>query len=95
MPLIDDDALKTATATATATERDIDVFRLRRTIGSSIRLARHNDGMSQDDLAAAAGIAKSFLSDLENGKRTPSAETLLRLSKAQDCPIAWYFGDMI
>jgi transcriptional regulator with XRE-family HTH domain len=40
--------------------------------------------MSQDALAQRAGISKSFLSDLETGKRSLGAETLLDLARAMD-----------
>jgi transcriptional regulator with XRE-family HTH domain len=39
-------------------------------------------GLSQDALAEKAGISKSFLSDLENNRRSIGAETLLDLGRA-------------
>lgn len=38
-------------------------------------------GWTQDAVAVKAGISKGFLSDLENGKRSISAENLLDLAR--------------
>lgn len=50
-------------------------------VGDRIRQRRHEIGWSQDMLAQQAGISKSFLSDLENGKRSVSANTLLDIAR--------------
>lgn len=47
---------------------------------SPIRVFREHRGLTQDRLAASAGISKPFLSQLENGLRTPSLETAMRLA---------------
>jgi transcriptional regulator with XRE-family HTH domain len=54
------------------------------TMGERVRQRRTELGLRQDDLARKAGISKSFLSDLENGKRSIGAETLLDLGRAMD-----------
>lgn len=51
-------------------------------VGERVRRRRNELGLKQDELAQKAGISKSFLSDLENGKRSLGAETLLDLSRA-------------
>jgi transcriptional regulator with XRE-family HTH domain len=51
-------------------------------VGHRIRHRRLELGLSQDALAEKAGISKSFLSDLERGKRSIGAETLLDLGRA-------------
>ena len=38
--------------------------------------------MSQLELAIESGVSKSYLSDLERGKRNPSALTLRRIALA-------------
>ena len=45
---------------------------------------RESKGLTQDQLAAAAGISKSFVSEVENGKRNVSAQNLLRIANAMD-----------
>jgi transcriptional regulator with XRE-family HTH domain len=52
------------------------------TVGDRIKQHRLELGLSQDLLAQRAGISKSFLSDLETGKRNVGAETLLDLGRA-------------
>lgn len=52
------------------------------TVGERVRTRRIELGFSQDALAEKAGISKSFLSDLENNRRSIGAETLLDLGRA-------------
>jgi transcriptional regulator with XRE-family HTH domain len=52
------------------------------TIGDRIRELREQHNLTQEALAARAGISKGFLSDLENDKRNASAEYALRLAQA-------------
>lgn len=51
-------------------------------VGERIRRRRSELGWTQDVLAQKAGISKSFLSDLENGKRSISADNLLHIARA-------------
>jgi len=51
-------------------------------VGERVRRLRAELGLTQDGLAQKAGISKGFLSDLENGKRSIGAETLLDLGRA-------------
>lgn len=52
------------------------------TVGERIKSRREELGWKQDDLASKAGISKSFLSDLENGKRNVGADKLLDIARA-------------
>ena len=47
-----------------------------------IRVYRNYRGLTQSELAAAAGINTVYLSQIETGKRTGSAKTLAALAKA-------------
>jgi transcriptional regulator with XRE-family HTH domain len=49
-------------------------------VGDRIREIRESKGMNQDRLADKAQISKGFLSDIENGKRNPSSDNLLRIA---------------
>ena len=51
------------------------------TVGERIKKRRTDLGWTQDQLAQKAGISKSFLSDLENGKRSVSADNLLDIAR--------------
>lgn len=50
------------------------------TVGDRIREIREAKGINQDRLAIKAEISKGFLSDIENNKRNPSSDNLLRLA---------------
>ncbi len=50
-------------------------------VGEKIRQRRSDLGWTQDQLAQKAGISKGFLSDLENGKRSVGADTLLDIGR--------------
>lgn len=43
--------------------------------------ARHQSGLTQNELARRTGIAQSDISKLEHGNGNPSVRTLLRLAK--------------
>ena len=49
-----------------------------------IRVWREYRGMTQQELAEAAGISKSYLSQIESGKRTGTAEVLAGIAGALD-----------
>jgi transcriptional regulator with XRE-family HTH domain len=50
-------------------------------IGPTIRYMRQNAGMSQMFAAASAGVTQAYLSQVENGHKTPSADSLGRIVK--------------
>ena len=50
--------------------------------GSNIKRLRKSNDFSQETLAEKAGISPSFLSDIENGKKWGSFETLVALANA-------------
>lgn len=52
------------------------------TVGQRIRARRDELGWKQDKLADEANISNSFLSDLENGKRSVGADKLLDIARA-------------
>jgi len=61
------------------------------TLGRHIQALRLNTGMSLSQLAAAAGMAKSNLSRLEQGQGNPTLDTIWRLSLQLGVP----FGNLI
>jgi XRE family transcriptional regulator, regulator of sulfur utilization len=54
-------------------------------LGKAIQELRKEKGLSQADLAKAAGITQAAMSGIENGNR-PNPETLQRLSEALEVP---------
>lgn len=57
-------------------------------IAASLQRERKQAGLSLAEVARRAGIAKSTLSQLENGTGNPSVETLWALGVALDVPFA-------
>lgn len=51
---------------------------------ASVRVWREFRGMTQDELARKVGLSKSFLSEIENGKKTGSIRTLRSIADALD-----------
>lgn len=50
--------------------------------GNLIKLARHDAGLSQRELARRAGTSQATLSAYEAGRKSPSFETLVRVIRA-------------
>lgn len=53
-----------------------------RALGQTIRAERKKLGLSQEALAERAGLNRSYVTDLECGRRTPNLDTLLRVATA-------------
>lgn len=51
-------------------------------LGDELRKARQDAGMSQEKVALSAGIDRSYLSELENNRRSPTVEMLFRICDA-------------
>ena len=62
-------------------------------VGRNLRRLRLERGLSQEALAYEARIAPSFLSQIENGKRSPTVTTLDLLAKAMKSPITEFFSE--
>ena len=58
------------------------------TTGARIRAVRTERGLSLSALAAAAGIGKATLSELEAGRRNPTLDTLYALAGPLGVPLA-------
>jgi transcriptional regulator with XRE-family HTH domain len=52
------------------------------TVGDRVREIRETKKWTQDQLATKSGVSKGFLSDIENNKRNPSAEYVLKIANA-------------
>ena len=48
-------------------------------IGRMFQEARKEKGMTQHQLADMADLSRNYISDIENGRYSPSAETLFRI----------------
>jgi transcriptional regulator with XRE-family HTH domain len=55
--------------------------------GMNLKVLRVKRKLSQEALAAEAGIDRSYVGDLERGERNPSLLLLLRLCRALSCTL--------
>lgn len=62
-------------------------------IGERLKSARQRAGLTQQRLAAKAGIHQSFLSEMERGRRRPSRTTLRALAVALNLPEGVLVGE--
>jgi len=77
-PLVDDGELAESTPTV---------------LGARIRAARMQRSLSLGDLAGAAQVSRSLVSQIERGVATPSIETVRRLASAMSVPVFSLFLD--
>jgi len=64
-----------------------------RRLGVRIRQLRSERGVSQEALADAAGIARSYMSGIERGVRNCSTLHLIRIAKALRIRPGEFFSD--
>ena len=57
---------------------------LRPVLGQVLRDAREEAGMTQEALAAKAGMDRAYISEIERGKASPSVDRLFRICRAMD-----------
>jgi transcriptional regulator with XRE-family HTH domain len=62
-------------------------------LGARIRAARMQRSLSLGDLASAAQVSRSLVSQIERGVATPSIETVRRLASAMSVPVFSLFLD--
>jgi transcriptional regulator with XRE-family HTH domain len=56
-------------------------------LGNTIKLCRSRRGLSQGELAREVGLSVSYLSLIEQGKRTPNLEILEAVAKGLKIPL--------
>ena len=64
-------------------------------VGERLRAARRARGLSLGALAAAAGVGKGSLSEIENGSRNPTLATLYALAGALGVPLATLLAERV
>ncbi len=70
------------------------VKELSRQLGLRVRQLRDDQGMTQEDLAAKAGITWHFVSSIERGIKTGTLETLAAIATALDVTLSELFLDV-
>jgi transcriptional regulator with XRE-family HTH domain len=63
-------------------------------VGERIRGFRVQRGLSQGDIEQRTGLLRCYLSRVENGHTTPSLQTLAKIARALDVPLAHFFIDV-
>ena len=67
---------------------------IKQKVGNRIRELRTAAGLSQEKLALAADIDRTYIASVENGKRNISIINLEKIIKALDCTFAIFFQDL-
>jgi transcriptional regulator with XRE-family HTH domain len=71
---------------------EVDVDAWLRALGKRVRILRLTKELTQDELAVAAGMSRSFVSLIEKGTHGVDVVRLLRLAAALDVPLAELIG---
>lgn len=58
-----------------------------RRFGQNLRRVRHRAGLSQEKLAGFCSLHRTEVSYIERGRRTPRADTLVKLATALEAPV--------
>ncbi|MBC7852280.1 MAG: helix-turn-helix domain-containing protein, partial [Pirellulaceae bacterium] len=61
--------------------------------GNRVRQLRTARSLSQEELAAAAGVSRTGLSAIEGGRLVPSVAAALALARVLDCDVESLFGE--
>ncbi|MET0240583.1 MAG: helix-turn-helix transcriptional regulator [Sphingobium sp.] len=59
-----------------------------RQFGANVKRLRKEAGLSQEEFAEKAGVARSYMSDVEVGDRNPTLKVVERLALALGVPAA-------
>ncbi|MEI6203273.1 MAG: helix-turn-helix transcriptional regulator [Enhydrobacter sp.] len=62
--------------------------------GAAIRRLRLRAGLSQESLAAAAGLHRTYVGSIERGERNPSLVNIERLASALGVPASRLLREM-
>lgn len=70
------------------------VAMIRQKVGHRIRELRNNLGISQEKLALAADLDRTYIASVESGKRNISIVNLEKIVNALDCTLAIFFQNI-
>ena len=62
--------------------------------GKILKLRRNSVNLSQERLGLESGLSRSYISDLENGKKDPSLFTIFKLANALDLKPSALIGEV-
>jgi transcriptional regulator with XRE-family HTH domain len=72
--------------------KDIPKAEIQKVLGQSIRKHRVRLDLTQEQLSEKSQMHRTYLADIERGKRNPSIETVRRLAQALEIPISEIFS---
>lgn len=61
---------------------------VQRRLGRAVKHVRTNQGLTQEQVSASAGMHPTYVSDIERGARNPSWEALTRLAHGMGVPMS-------
>lgn len=67
---------------------------IKQKVGSRIRELRNNAGLSQEKLALAANLDRTYIASVESGKRNISIVNLEKIANALNCTLAIFFQNL-
>lgn len=67
---------------------------VKRRFGMAVRKARAQAGLSQEGLAAAAGLDRTYIGGVERGERNPSLVSLKKIADGLGLSMSELFADL-
>lgn len=67
---------------------------IKQSVGNRIRELRTKAGLSQEKLALAAELDRTYIASVENGRRNISIVNLEKIIKALNCTFAVFFQNL-
>ena len=67
---------------------------IKQKVGARIRELRNDRGLSQEKLALAAGLDRTYIASVENGKRNISIVNLEKIIIALNSTFSFFFENM-
>ena len=61
-------------------------------VGENIKRIRTNKRLTQEEFAKDVGISRSYLGDLENNRKSPTVETLEKISSKMETSVGYLTG---
>ncbi len=74
--------------TSDLTDDNAWIFRELQRIGRSIRKARMDRNLTEEDMLLDVPMNQSYYQDIEAGRANPTLDTLLRIARVLDVPLA-------
>lgn len=64
------------------------IERVHSTLADNVRVARNAAGLTQDQLAAFAGLERKSINRIENNRLSPTIDTLVRIAMVLKVPVS-------